>query len=213
MIDPRTFGKVEPIIAERDAAADCDSGGDGGVDGMAVVHKKRLSAAQRKKAKSKPVDVKLEARDDADLRRALDTNALRGYEAFYRLSPGSATLAQVIRSSAGIAGWANFAACLDVVKQDLDADKERFDAETKRGQLLNSMGIIDEVKRTVAKRVPFKGVSRAPSTSWRFWNLLVRATLKSLRPRPGRTLNSKLLWILGRRTTSVTRSTRRAMLL
>ena len=47
VIDPRTFGKVEPINAECNTAMECDNGGDGGV-GTEVVHKKRLSTAQRK---------------------------------------------------------------------------------------------------------------------------------------------------------------------
>ena len=148
VIDPRTFGKVEPINAEWNTAMDCDNGGDGGV-GMDVVHKKRLSAAQRKKSRTKPIDVKPDLSRDAALRRALDQRALLGYESFYRLPPGTAVLEQVVKSSAGVTGWANFAACLDVVRADVDADRQRLDQQLQREKLLEDLGVIDEVKKQV----------------------------------------------------------------
>ena len=55
-------------------------------------------------------------------------DALRGYETFYKLSRGSATLPQVVKSSAGVQRWAQFARVVDVVSQDTVDDDPTLDA-------------------------------------------------------------------------------------
>ena len=48
--------------------------------------------------------------------------ALKGYEAFHKLPPGTATLLQVVKSSCGVAGWSAFAHAMDVVSADGKSD-------------------------------------------------------------------------------------------
>ena len=71
-------------------------------DDTGHTHKLRESAAERRRKKSaKTADLAAEVRGEDDQQ---DTDALRGYEAFYHLPPGSASLRQVHNSSAGIDG-------------------------------------------------------------------------------------------------------------
>ena len=63
-------------------------------DAHAVVHKVRMNAAQRRQ-------LRMAKRKTQDL-------AVRGYEAFHMLPVGSATIAQVRMSSAGICGYADY---------------------------------------------------------------------------------------------------------
>ena len=51
------------------------------------------------------------------------SDAHRGYEAFYRVPRGTSTLAQIVKSSAGVAGWANFARVMGTVSQDSEDDR------------------------------------------------------------------------------------------
>ena len=71
------------------------------------VHKQRMSAADRRASKPKKIATKHD--DESECYEMVQSEALRGYETFHKLSKGSITLAQVVNSSAGIAGWSCYA--------------------------------------------------------------------------------------------------------
>ena len=119
------------------SAIDTDSRTFGDEPHITDVHKKRLSIASRTAAKSKRVDVKESKLDQAD--------AIRGYEAFYKLSPNSATLTQVVKSSAGVSGWSQFFRVMTVVAADSESDRRLLDRQLKQQRLLSDMGVIGEV--------------------------------------------------------------------
>ena len=66
---------------------------DDGDGGRENVHKRRMSAADRRSLKPKKSVAQTRGFED-------DADARLGYEFFHKLSPGSATMAQVIKSSA-----------------------------------------------------------------------------------------------------------------
>ena len=72
-------------------------------------------------------------------------NSLRGYEQFYKLPPGTATLAQVHRSSAGVHGWALYARALSTVSKDSDGDRKLAEILAKQDELLDKLGIKEEI--------------------------------------------------------------------
>ena len=117
-------------------------------DGRTSVHKKRLSVAERRTLKSKPKKVQ----DDAV---NIESEALRGYELFHGLPRGSATLQQVVASSAGTLGWSRYAKSYDVVAVIASAGDDK--RESQQRDLLQKMGILDEVAR---KHVSFGDDSR-----------------------------------------------------
>jgi hypothetical protein len=98
-----------------------------------------------------------EVKGDADAMMELQKlDALRGYEAFYKLPAGSATVEQVANSSAGISGYAEYAKVLDVVSVDQKDDAEmaaklekQRDQEGKRRSFLTKLGVVEEVERRV----------------------------------------------------------------
>jgi hypothetical protein len=82
--------------------------------------------------------------------------ALKGYESFYRLPPGSASIEQVISSSAGIEGYARYSNVLDIVSVDYEADGrlaeralQEQDRADKRHAFLDKLGVIEEVHKKV----------------------------------------------------------------
>ena len=147
---------------ERDAVADADR------DDTEHIQKKRLSVAARKADKQQASSVVKRIEMDND--RCM---ALRGYEAFHRLPPGSASLMQVVKSSAGVAGWSQFAHAMDVVASDSVADRAllhrkilKDDATEKREslqqQFLHDLGVVDEIiALRQPKRVRFQDAPKA----------------------------------------------------
>ena len=125
--------------------------GDGG-----LVHKKRYSIAERRAAKKlqrvvKPVETDMDRAD-----------ALRGYESFYQLPHGSATLVQVAESSAGVSGWTQFARGLDAGRKDC-RDEKLIDIKKQKLQntLLRTLGVAEElVGKEEAKHVEFEEVEQ-----------------------------------------------------
>ena len=84
-----------------------DESVDEGVsDGKAYRSKPRVSVAEKRQAKTK-------VRQEAAVHARLGERAKRAYEAFHRLPDGLSTLAHLERSSAGVAGWLDFADFLD----------------------------------------------------------------------------------------------------
>ena len=75
-----------------------------------------------------------------DARMFVEREACRGYERFYRLPAGSATLPQVAKSSAGVAGWFQFTKCLDVVAADAEHDKKLLEKQLQRDKLFHDLG-------------------------------------------------------------------------
>ena len=137
--------------------------GSDDVSATTAVHKKRLPAAQRRAAKKSRSTEALNSQINSDVN---DIDALRGYESFYKLPSGAATMDMVINSSAGILGWSTFARCHDVVSKDLDNDKKLLDMQLKRDALLHGLGIAEElVGPAMAKRVRFEAVNDGPSYS------------------------------------------------
>ena len=123
------------------------------------VHKRRQSVAERRALKSdKSRKVAIDLRDDAAHRSPVESEALRAYESFHRIPHGTASLAQVIRSSAGVEGWHSFARVLDVVSADANHDKVLLDKQLTRDRMFQQMGIVDEVSagRRIKKSVSFE---------------------------------------------------------
>jgi hypothetical protein len=75
----------------------------------------------------------------------LERSAILGYEAFYKLPAGSATIEQVRCTSCGIDGWHNFRKWLTVVAKDSDDDRKLFERQMAQENLLQKMGVVDEV--------------------------------------------------------------------
>ena len=69
-------------------------------------------------------------------------------------------MAQVIASSAGIAGWSHYARPFDIVAQDSRDDERKVDRLLNQQDLLERMGVIDEVKSQLpeGRRVRFDDV-------------------------------------------------------
>ena len=122
-VDPRKFYN-EPLGHEHGVELEDDAATE---SANVVVHKKRISAAQRKAA-TKLEKSKRGAERTANELQNEKLNAIRGYESFYRLTSGSATLAQVVNSSAGIVGWSHYAKCLDDVSRDVVDDGKTAEA-------------------------------------------------------------------------------------
>ena len=127
-----------------------------------VVHKKRTSAVQRRATKklNSKVSIALNSQINS---KTNEIDALRGYERYYKLPSGTATLAMVINSSAGIIGWSQFVLCHDVVSKDAEDDKKHLDMQAKRDALLQQLGVAEElVGPEIAKRVRFEVASNSP---------------------------------------------------
>ena len=92
--------------------------------GNGSVHKARKSVAQKRRCRAKKLKSDRQASVQLELR---GLEAIRGYETFHRLPVGSATLQQVMLSSAGIEGFADYAKRLDVVSVDANHDKKLCD--------------------------------------------------------------------------------------
>ena len=121
-------------------------------DDSSCVHKKRISIAERRADKSRSAAVG-DSVVESDLDRMM---ALRGYEAFYRLPPGSATLMQVTKSSAGIPGCCQFAHVMDAVSVDAKADEDCLNRQLAQQTFLEDLGVVDEVmQQRQAKQVRF----------------------------------------------------------
>ena len=115
------------------------------------VHKKRMSVAARRAEKVRPDKLENDVETEVDRRMAL-----RGYEAFYRIAPGSATLMQVIKSSAGVAGWCQFAHVMDAVSVDAKADEALLRRQLAQQKFLEDLCVVDEiVQQRSAKQVRF----------------------------------------------------------
>ena len=97
----------------------------------------------------------------------LEADALRGYESFYQLSQGVATLQQVVKSSAGVQGWALFARAQDVVSKDQAEDEEALNRHIATDKLLEGLGVFEEIASKRRKQVRFedKHVARTASRS------------------------------------------------
>ena len=114
------------------------------------LHKKRMTAADRrgtrKKSKTK-TDVEVSIVHGKNDER----DALRGYEAFSKLPKGTGSLLQVVKSSAGISGWCQFARAMDAVSVDMVSDERRLERQIAQEKFLEDMGIVDEVLERTKK--------------------------------------------------------------
>jgi hypothetical protein len=97
-------------------------------------HKKRESAAEQRKNKAKKM------KDD---RRALSA-----YESFFHMTPGTAELKDLEKSSARVAGWLTFADALDRIQDQQtqeDRARQEREQEARRNDWLERNGIMDQV--------------------------------------------------------------------
>ena len=117
-------------------------------------YKKRESAAEQRKKKAKKM------KDD---RRGLSA-----YESFFHMTPGTAELKDLEKSSARVAGWLTFVDALDRI-QDQETQEDRARRECEREvrcrDWLERNGIMDQVRECAA------GMSSVGGESSRFGTL------------------------------------------
>ena len=129
LIDPRT-----------NSARDSEEMSPETVDEVAIeshVHKLRKNAAELRAAKKVRKKGDRAVQDDHDQQ---EVDALRGFERFHKLEPGTAQIDKVERSSAGISGWALFAQSHDAVAVDQLAEHEAL-----QSKFLRDLGVVDEL--------------------------------------------------------------------
>lgn len=97
--------RSKPVRFERQEDNKSEPGMHGQC-GDAYCRPRRISIAERRRDKKKKKEMRQQHYEEAEKSEVMERTARETYEDFHDLSRGTATLAQVVKTSAGIEGWA-----------------------------------------------------------------------------------------------------------